>query len=448
MRRQGPQRQHYHTRGLGHRHGVASRSEEWVPRPPGGGRLRARIFPSALAAILLLACGSDSTVDPPEITPAAISIENGQAQTAVVATSTDVRPTVRVTDDTGAGVPNTTVSFTVTTGGGWVTNAAVTTDAQGVAATTWYLGTSPGAPQSLRAGAAGLTATFTADAATLVEGTTYHGTNMYVEFTPGDLPVVISAPHGGTLEPQSIPDRSAAGATIVRDANTDDLALEMAPAFEARAGGTPHIVVLHLHRSKLDANREIGEAAEGNRIAERAWREYHGFIEAARLHAEADHGRGFYIDLHGHGHDVPRLELGYLLSAAQLGGDDASLNATSIVQRSSIRRLAETASATHAELLRGERSLGTLFEAEGYPAVPSTSQPDPADDPYFTGGYSTARHGSRDGGMIDAVQIEANRVDVRDTDSNRQAFAAALAAVLESWFEAHYDIPLAAGAVR
>src|SRR5690606_29889826 len=176
-------------------------------------------------------CGSGSTSEAPDRSPASISIENGQAQTAVAAMSTAARPTVRVTDETGAPVPNATVSFTVTAGGGWVSDATVTTDAQGLAATDWYVGPVPGAPQSLRAGVGTLTATFTADAAPLEEGVTYRGANMYVEFTPGDLPVVISAPHGGTLEPQSIPDRSAPGATIVRDANTDDLALEMPAAF-------------------------------------------------------------------------------------------------------------------------------------------------------------------------------------------------------------------------
>src|SRR5690606_7199034 len=137
--------------------------------------------------------------------------------------------------------------------------------------------------------------------------------------------------------------------------------------------------------------------------------------------------RGLYIDLHGHGHEIPRLELGYLLSASQLAGNDAALNAPSTVQRSSIRRLAQTGPTSHAALLRGTSSFGTLLENEGYPAVPSTSQPHPDGAPYFTGGYSTERHGSRDGGLIDGIQIEANRIGVRDTEANRQAFAEALA---------------------
>jgi hypothetical protein len=406
-----------------------------------GRRVRTAAF--SLLPALLIACGSDSPSQPRDRSPAALAIEGGNGQTAVVATSTGTRPTVRVTDESGAGVANIRVTFTVTAGNGWVTDATVTSDAAGHAATTWYLGPAPATTHTLRVSAAGFSADFSATATPLVAGVRYTGVNSYVEFIAGDMAVIISAPHGGTLQPSSIPERSAAGATVIRDASTDDLALAMRSAFESSTGGTPHIAVMHLHRSKVDANREIGEAAEGNRAAEHAWREYHGFIEAARHHVATQYDRGFYIDLHGHGHDVQRLELGYLLTPAQLAGDDASLNDASIVQRSSIRELAESSTTTHAELLRGPGSLGSMLEAQGYPAVPSSTQPHPGVDPYFTGGYSTARHGSRDGGTIDAVQIEAHRVGVRDTDANRHAFAAALALVVESWFDMHYGTALA-----
>jgi N-formylglutamate amidohydrolase len=424
----------------GRRRGSVRQFAKWVPGPTGGW---------LLPLLLLLACSSDSPGEPrTDPVPTALTITAGNGQTAVVATPTGARPTVRVTDQSGAGVPDVTVTFTVTAGDGWITDSSVPTDATGHASTTWYLGPEADTEQTVSASAAGFTAQFSAMSAPLVEGVTYTGAAMYVEFTPGDLPLVISAPHGGTIEPLSIPDRTGSNATVVRDAETDALALAMPDAFAARTGGTPHVIVMHLHRSKVDANREIGEGAENNAAAARAWREYHGFIEAARLRVIEDHGRGFYIDLHGHGHEIPRLELGYLLSASQLGGGDEQLNAASVVERSSIRRLAETGESTHAELLRGTSSLGTLLEARGYPAVPSTSQPDPGGEPYFTGGYSTERHGSRNGGLIDAVQIEANRIGVRDTEGNRQLFAAALAAAMEQFFAAHYELPLAAAALR
>ena len=50
-------------------------------------------------------------------------------------------------------------------------------------------------------------------------------------------------------------------------------------------------------RSKLDPNREVGQAAQGNRIAEEAYNDFHGFIRRAR---EAV-GRGILFDMHGQG---------------------------------------------------------------------------------------------------------------------------------------------------
>jgi hypothetical protein len=396
-------------------------------------------FAAAIPVSSLVACAGDSPSAPTGRTPAALIIESGQQQSAVVAMTTDERPTVRIIDASGAGVPNVAVTFAVTAGDGWVANAATTTDASGSAATTWYLGPVPGTEQTLSVVGAGFSTTFSATAEPLSAGTTYTGANSYVRFVAGSLPLIISAPHGGTQTPGTIPDRSGPGITTVRDAETDVLAHVLRAAFEAETGNAPHVIVVELHRRKLDANREIVEAAEGNAAAERAWLEYHGFIEAARQHVIEQFGRGLYIDLHGHGHTIQRLELGYLLSATQLASDGATLNSAVLTQRSSIRTLAETGSATHVELLRGSHSLGTLFELHGYPAVPSASQPHPDGDPYFTGGYNTQRHGSRNGGPIDGVQIEANMQGVRDTGASRAGFATALVSVIDAYFAAHYD---------
>jgi hypothetical protein len=89
-----------------------------------------------------------------------------------------------------------------------------------------------------------------------------------------------------------------------------------------------------------------------------------------------------------------------------------------------------------------------LFEAEGFPAVPSASTPNPAGNPYFDGGYNTGRHGSRDGGPISGVQVETHFVGVRDTQASREAFASALASVLAEYLALHEPAgATAAGAV-
>lgn len=390
----------------------------------------------AIPLLLLLgamACGTPAEPSappppPPPTAPASVAIGAGNLQTAAAGTAVADPVTVLVRDAAGRPLPGRTVQFTVTAGGGWVVPEQSLTNTEGQAATTWYLGPLPGSGQRLQITVDTLSATASAVAAPLVPGHTYTGHLGFVEFTAGDAPLVLSAAHGGDLAPAEIPNRTVG--TSVTDTNTDPLARAMAAAFLLETGRRPHLVLVRLRRTKLDANREIVEAAQGHPLAERAWREYHGFIDAAKVAASAAVPRPFYVDVHGHGHAIQRLELGYLLTAANLDQTDATLNASStFANASSIRGLAGGAT-PFAELLRGVTSLGGRFAAEGFAAVPSPATPAPGADPYFNGGYSTARHGSRSGGSVDAVQLEANFAGVRDTETNRLLFAAAAARVL------------------
>jgi len=276
---------------------------------------------------------------------------------------------------------------------------------------------------------------------TYVAGETYFGSNDYIEYKAGNLPIVISAAHGGTLEPNEIPDRNCAGCSTVRDFATDDLARKMDDAIFTEFGCYPHVIINRLHRIKLDANREIVEAANGNSLAEQAWNEFHDFIDSAKDSTTTHFEKGIYLDIHGHGHDIQRLELGYLISKVQLQMSNAALDDEAIVDLSSIMNLVNDNlnGLSHSNLLRGENSLGELFEIETYPSVPSQTDPFPiGNEPYFSGGYNTRRHGSKEDGTIDGIQIECNRDGVRDTNSQRFAFAEATAKVLKQYLETHY----------
>ncbi|HUH11544.1 MAG TPA: Ig-like domain-containing protein, partial [Longimicrobiales bacterium] len=374
---------------------------------------------------------------------AVLEVAGGDRQGAAVGTAVPVPPSVRVLDGAGNPVAGVVVRFDVRSGGGWIVADSVQTDADGAARTIWYLGPSPGGPHALRADAGiGLTAELTAQAMPADPALTYFGRNDYIEYLPGTLPIIVSAAHGGHLLPDELPERS--WGVTVRDTNTQELARQIAQAFVARTGRAPHIIISRLHRRKLDANRDIEEAAQGSFFAEWAWREFQGFIDVAKQAAAGAHGGGFYIDLHGHGHPNARLELGYLLRASELELSDSVLDAASwLAEESSIRTLAARSPLPFAELLRGEGSLGSGFERLGYPAVPSGPQPDPGGEPYFNGGYNTRRHGSMDGGPIDGVQIEAHYSDVRDTEASRAAFASALAEILEVFLAEHYDVDIA-----
>ena len=278
-------------------------------------------------------------------------------------------------------------------------------------------------------------------------GTAYFGTDRYIEYLAGDLPVIFSAPHGGTLEPAGIPTRTAGACgpevTTVTDANTEDLVRQIRTAFFSRTGHYPHIVINRLDRGRLDANRDLVEGACGNAAAEQAWREYHAFLDAAKARVLADHGRGWYTDVHGHGHAIPRLELGYGLSATTLRRSNAELDAgLTFETSSSIRTFSLQSPLSLSAALRGPTALGTLLTSAGYPSVPSAQDPAPdAGEDYFSGGYNTGRHACADGGPICGVQLEANS-GVRSSATSRSSFATAIAAAYTQYL-AQFGITIA-----
>ena len=277
---------------------------------------------------------------------------------------------------------------------------------------------------------------------TYVPGQVYFGTNDYIEYIAGNLPIVLSAPHGGYLEPDSIPDRDCSGCVYVRDSYTQELIRETAEAIFEETGCYPHSVINLLHRKKLDANRSIETAADGNPIAEESWQNFHNFIDGAKKRIEEEMGAGLYFDLHGHGHTIQRIELGYLISGTNLRRSDDELISGAFAENSSIAHAVDHFSNNFdfAELLRGSVSFGNRLEEQGYAAVPSPNDPFPnAGESYFSGGYNTRRHGSEEGGNIDGIQIECNQ-DIRFMEATRKEFAKGLAkAILEYYKSFNYD---------
>ncbi len=277
-----------------------------------------------------------------------------------------------------------------------------------------------------------------AQAAEPAVGTSVFGAEQYVEYIPGELPLILSAPHGGRETPEAIPDWTKG--VVEADVNTQELARAVAAEVFARTGHHAHLIICRLHRRKLDCNREVGEAAAGSPIAERAWGEYHGFIRQAAASVTSKYPNGFLIDLHGHSHKDPRLELGYGHSAQELGRPEAELNAPEFAAAGSLRVIAARRKTPYTELLSGPRSLGALLEAEGYRATPSPRMPVPT-EPFFRGGYTMREH-TGGNSKLAGLQIECNRPGVRDTRENREKFATALVSVLVPYLEENLGLKL------
>jgi hypothetical protein len=284
-------------------------------------------------------------------------------------------------------------------------------------------------------------------------GQSYTGREGYIEYIAGNTPVIFAAPHGGALTPTEIPNRTetlcdTTSIVTQADANTEALVREIQAAFYARTGKYPHVIINKLYRGKLDPNRSIGTGACGDAEAQTAWNEYHDFIAAAKSRVTNDFGRGWFTDIHGHGHTIQRLELGYLLEGSDLRQTDGTLNGSSAYENeSSFRTFSAATTVSFSGVLRGSASLGTLLEAEGYPSVPSTSTPAPGtSEPYFSGGYSLQQHGCAGGGNICGLQIEHNSVGVRDNATNRARYAAALVRAYETYLAQNFTFGLGTGA--
>ena len=103
--------------------------------------------------------------------------------------------------------------------------------------------------------------------------------------------------------------------------------------------------------------------------------------------------------------------------------------------RSSIRHLAGKVSISFENVLRGTKSFGGYLSEYGHSVVPSPSIPGPDGGAYFSGGYNTRVHGSRDGGQIDAIQIESPR-SLRN-EAAGPGYAREIAEVIDAFMKEH-----------
>ena len=273
-----------------------------------------------------------------------------------------------------------------------------------------------------------------------VENSIYFGHGKYIEYHSGTLPIILSASHGGWMEPTEIADRTQ-GVTAI-DTNTYQLTKVIMDTLTARFGGKPHVILCLLKRLKLDVNREVIEAAEGNIYGERAWEEYHHYLDIAKELVTVNHGSGIVFDIHGHGENPDgyydlRTWLGYLIKGNELDLTDEELNTIDFKNKSSIKVLADSSSHSFINILRGETSFGSIMDSLGYECVPSVNALGPAGSRYFSGGYITARHGSSEEGIISAIQIELPEPEIRDTEENWSRYASAFATTINRYYELH-----------
>jgi len=278
-----------------------------------------------------------------------------------------------------------------------------------------------------------------------LDGLTYTGRNSYITYYPGNIPIILSIPHGGDISPIEISNRTYG--VSVTDSNTIELGMAIRNYFYSNFNVRPYVVVNNLKRTKLDANREKTEAAQGNIFAERAFDEFHFYINSAREQIISKHNTGFLFDIHGHGvnpdgfYDM-RTWIGYLLSGDDLDNSDTYIDQNISIDNTSIYNIANTSIETLSEILRGPNSLGSFFENNLYTALPSSNSPSPEGMRYFSGGYNTSLYGKDRNFNFNAIQLEFPFPDLRDTPQSRNTFASAFVNLIQEYIQIHTGIDI------
>ncbi|MES1227364.1 MAG: hypothetical protein ABUL72_01760 [Armatimonadota bacterium] len=197
-----------------------------------------------------------------------------------------------------------------------------------------------------------------------------------LETIEGDMPIVLSAPHGGTEAIPGAELRQGEGKkqfVTVRDINTDKLARLVAAEIQAKTGHRPWLCVAHFSRKYCDANRSLEQGAE-SAAAQTVHREYHAFLRRA---VDSCHGKGLMIDFHGQGKDRTKVFRG-------------TQNLSTWTDRST---------------LVGAGSVISLLSDKGWSFFPARDE-DGKESPSFDGGYTVRTYGRGHADGVDAVQFE------------------------------------------
>jgi hypothetical protein len=237
----------------------------------------------------------------------------------------------------------------------------------------------------------------------------------------GELPIILSAPHGGTGTIEGVPERNGegmktggAGFFAGRDTGTEELAYDVAAAIEKRFGKKPYAVVAKVHRKFVDFNRPVDIAIE-DQNARPTYDYYQKTLETYCKEVTSRFRSGLLLDIHGQATDRETVFRG-----TRNGSTVKHLRAT-----------------FGEEAHTGPKSLFGLLNSRGWKTNPTSL----SDKEYsgYTGGHIVGTAGSLDGTVINAIQLEfGGEYRVK---SRRQATADTLADAVFEFSQAYLKIP-------
>lgn len=232
----------------------------------------------------------------------------------------------------------------------------------------------------------------------------------FVYVQKGNLPIIISAPHGGNDALPGVPARTGVGVSdfaTVRDTGTEELAYTLASAIQQRFGKAPYVVVSKASRLYVDLNRSAANAYE-HPDAQVVYDYYHRMMKlysrtvANRFHA------GLVVDLHGQGTSSATVYRG-------------TRNGSTVRHlRSAYGQLAHD----------GPNSLFGMLVTRGWVVDPAPLTA--PENTSFNGGYIVGTYGSQQATAVDAMQFEFGS-NYRNTSTVRSQTAATLTDALATY---------------
>lgn len=219
-----------------------------------------------------------------------------------------------------------------------------------------------------------------------------------VTVQPGNLPIILSAPHGGRDAVAGVPERRGEGVKQFKsesDSGTDRLALLLADAIEKKLEKRPYLVIARFHRKYVDANRPAADAYEATE-AKPTYDAYHRALAEARQQVMRRWGHGLLLDLHGQVAE----------NKAIFRGTQNGKTTTHLISRFG------------REAVVGKKSLFGSLAEQGIAVIPAVDSTD-REDSRYSGGYTVQTYGSADGGTLDAIQLEVGK-DLRTAETSAE----------------------------
>jgi N-formylglutamate amidohydrolase len=197
----------------------------------------------------------------------------------------------------------------------------------------------------------------------------------------GELPIIISAPHGGRLPIPDCPLRTNTSApqfVTVLDTNSDKLAEEIARELGVLCGKKPWVVIARFSRKYVDANRPEEDGTESE-AGKAVYRRYHAALQVA-VDAVRSDPKCLLLDIHSQGKSKGTIYRG-------------TANLSSLKNKSLTP-------------FQGRNGFLSCLEISGIRIEPSIANPQAKEHASFNGGFITRQYGAGSPGGVDAIQLE------------------------------------------